>query len=161
MLQKTDNLERLWISAIKRQNEAFLTALVEMITCVVKESPALRSLDLSYNNYCGGELAQILGAIRSNNQARTILKTINLSEAKWDTDQACLELAELLAHAHQLESCKITGQKGDRQIRVELEQNFHSAQNQEQTGGTITIYDQERVVICQVPTERKRVEIIH
>ena len=71
---------------MKKQNEAIYNALVEVITCVVKESPALKELNIDYNNFCGGELAQILGTIRSNDQARSILKTINLSEAKWDTD---------------------------------------------------------------------------
>ena len=71
---------------MRRQNEAFLAALVEMITCVVKESPALKTLDLENNKFCGGELAKILSAIRSNDQARTILKKISLWSPNWDTD---------------------------------------------------------------------------
>ena len=134
---------------MERQNEAFLTALVEMIICVVKESPALQELNLSSNKFCGGELAQILGAIRSNDQARTILKEINLKGAKWDTDQACLELAELLAHAHQLKDCYISQQIGDRKIRVE--QNF--IKDPEKVG-TITIFNLKGDQICQVPTDR-------
>ena len=71
---------------MESQNEAFLTALAAMIICVAKESPALTELNLADNKFCGGELAQILSDIRSNDQAKTSLVMIHLNGAKWDTD---------------------------------------------------------------------------
>ena len=73
---------------------------VELLSRYLAQKNSIRLLGLDDNNFDGGALAQILGAIRSNGQAFYILEFIDIDGAKWDTDQACLELAELLAHAH-------------------------------------------------------------
>ena len=75
-------------------------------------------LDFEENNIKGVALAKIMAAIHSNEKALTTLDWINLKMAHWDTDEACQELAHLLAKSKTLFECDTT-QEQERIVRVE------------------------------------------
>ena len=59
-------------------------------------------LNLDQNNLKGVALAKIMAAIHSNEKALSTLEWIDLKMAHWDTDEACQELAHLLAKSKTL-----------------------------------------------------------
>ena len=54
----------------------------------------------------------------SVNKAINSLQEIRMELSTWDSDEACHQLAKLLARAHGLANCSISDQQGEQQIKV-------------------------------------------
>ena len=98
-VSSTSKLEHLTLNSLKGiKDKASFETLIE----VLSQQKLLKTLSLSGNlNFLSGvELSQILATINSNKQALATLSDIKLGYNTWDTDEACHQLAILLANAH-------------------------------------------------------------
>ena len=82
-------------------------ASFETLTEYLSQQKSLKTLSLCITDLSGVELSQLLASINSNKQALATLSDISLGGNTWDTDEACHQLAILLANAHEIRYCDI------------------------------------------------------
>lgn len=103
-VSSTTKLEHLALNEMKGIKDK---ASFETLTEVLSQQKSLKTLSLYRNDLSGVELSQILATINSNKQALATLSDIKLGYNTWDTDEACHQLAILLANAHEIRTCDI------------------------------------------------------
>ena len=65
-------------------------------------------------------MSEILFTIRSSDCLDTIRK-IQLDDSSWDQDEACIQLANVIAEAPNLDMLRLLNQKGSRKINVKMQ----------------------------------------
>ena len=123
----------------------------------IKKQEHLEELKLHKNNLTGAMLTKLLFTLRTSKSIQS-LKKVQLDECMWDTDEACEELAQILAEAPRLESVRIFNQKGSRKIDIELQsapRPTSGRQSFSRNRGFVRIFDFiTGVNICLVNTWR-------
>ena len=86
----------------------------------ISRQPQLEELHLQKNNLSAQTVSEILFTIRSSDCLDTI-KKIQLDDSSWDQDEACIQLANVIAEAPNLDMLRLLNQKGSRKINVKMQ----------------------------------------
>jgi len=90
-----------------------LEECVDLLSKIINQQKGLQKVYLGYeNDLSSSVLARILSTIRASPSLSTI-ETLDLQHSHWNEQEACEQLANILATATALKEVWISGQKGD------------------------------------------------